>query len=81
MLQDIAKNMSSERNTQVVYETWVVDDVDMLQVPGSDVELAELSRLTWIGARQPTITYSRADVILLTRDDDRQTFSTVYEFP
>ena len=80
VLQDMSKNMSSERNTQVVYSTWVIDDVDMEQVPGANLDVAELTRLTWVGARETSITYSRADVILLTRDASRETFTTVYEF-
>jgi len=62
-IQDATFNMSSERNTQVVESTWVVDDVDLAQVPGG-TEL-RISRLDWIGARNPDYAYAKADVIFL----------------
>lgn len=77
VLQNAAFNMSSERNTQIVEATWVVDDVDFEQLPDWDPSFAELTRLEWVGARNPDFTYSTADVILLTREGDD--WNTVYE--
>ena len=69
VLQDVTFNMSSERNTQVVESTWVVDDVDMAQVPGRiDPNAITLTRLQWVGARHPDYSYSLADVIVLDSD-------------
>lgn len=77
VLQDVTFNMSSERNTQIVEPTWVTDDVDLLQAPGSpDPATLELTRLEWIGAYNQHFTYSRADVILLDTNLD-----TVLELP
>jgi len=77
VLENAAYNMSSERNTQVVEATWVVDDVDFAQIPGGDPDLTMLTRLEWIGARGLGVTYSTADVILLNRSGDD--WNTVYE--
>ncbi len=63
-LQDATFNMSSERNTQIVESTWVVDDVDLSAWPGGFQDLA-ISRLVWIGARHPDYAYGKADVIFL----------------
>lgn len=66
-------NMSSERNTQVAISTWAVDDV---VVPGGGLAPDTfLSRITWIGALDTGMTYSKADVIFL--DDS---FNTILEF-
>jgi len=71
VLQNAAYNMSSERNTQVVESTWIVDDVDLLQVePGFDPGLATLTRLQWVGARQVGFSYSLADVVILGSEGD-----------
>jgi hypothetical protein len=73
-LQDIAFNMSSERNTAVYEATWVVDDVDFAQLEGVDPGLTTLTRLEWVGARQPGYSYSTVDVIVLDGD-----FNTLFE--
>lgn len=70
-LQDATVSMSSERNTQVTEATWVVDDVDLQQViPGVDPGVIALTRLEWIGSREPTVTYGMADVIVLDSNLD-----------
>lgn len=65
-LQDVTVNMSSERNTQVVESTWVVDDIAL--DPGISLEDIGLTRLEWVGARDTSYTYGVADVILLDAD-------------
>jgi len=70
-LQDPTVSMSSERNTQVTEATWTVDDVDLDQVlPGIDPSAVTLTRIEWVGARDPGVGYSRADVIVLDSDLD-----------
>ncbi len=72
-LQDVTFNMSSERNTAVWESTWIVDDVDFAETnidPGD----ATLTRLEWVGARQPGYSYSTVDVIVLDGN-----FSTLFE--
>ncbi len=60
-----AINMSSERNTQVVESTWVVDDAILNASPQQDVLL---TRLNWYGARDAAYDpYASADVIFLDR--------------
>lgn len=73
-LQDVTFNMSSERNTAVWDSTWVVDDVDFAQLEGADPSLTTLTRLEWVGARDPRYGYSTVDVIVLDGD-----FNTVVE--
>jgi hypothetical protein len=67
VLEDATINITSERETQIHEATWTVDDVDILQSPlaGVDPSLIMLTRLEWVGARQPGFTYDRADVIVL----------------
>lgn len=72
-LQDVTVNMSSERNTQVVESTWVVDDVAL--DPSMDLADVALTRLEWVGAREVSHTYGTADVIVLDSD-----LNTVVEF-
>ena len=60
--------MSSERNTGVYDSTWVVDDVDITQIPGIEPGDVSLTRLEWVGARDADYGYSTCDVIIL--DDD-----------
>ena len=68
-LQDPTISMSSERNTQIIESTWVVDDVDLDEVlPGVDPSMITLTRLEWVGARHPGFAYSAADVIVLDSD-------------
>ena len=69
-LQDATYNMSSERNTQVVEATWVVEDVDLTQLPGGEPPGLLLTQLIWIGARHPGYTYSTADVVFLDANRD-----------
>ena len=65
-LQAPSYNMSSERNTAVWESTWVVDDVDLAQIPGFDPgDGFGLTRLEWVGARDANFTYSSVDVIIL----------------
>ena len=65
-LQNPSYNMSSERNTAVWESTWVVDDVDLAQIPGFDPgDGFGLTRLEWVGARDANFTYSSVDVIIL----------------
>jgi len=65
-IQDATVNMSSERNTQVIESTWVVDDVDIAEaLPGIAPGNVSLTDLTWIGSRNPNFTYDKADVIIL----------------
>ena len=73
-LQDVTFNMSSERNTAVYEATWIVDDVDFAQIEGGDPSLTTLTRLQWVGARQPGYSYSTVDVIVLDGD-----FNTLFE--
>lgn len=61
-------NMSSERNTQIVESTWVVDDVVAGVQPGY------LTRMSWIGAREASASYSKADVLFLN-----SSFNTLLE--
>jgi hypothetical protein len=73
VLEDATYNMSSERNTQVIESTWIVDDVDILQSPfaGTDPSLIWITRLEWVGARDPDFDpYPTADVILLDTNLD-----------
>jgi hypothetical protein len=65
-LQDVTVNMSSERNTQVVESTWVVDDIAL--DPGMDLTGVAFTRLVWVGARDAAYSYSTADVIVLDAD-------------
>lgn len=51
--------VSSERNTQRPEPSWTVDDVVL-----SDVNQA-ITRIEWVGARDPGYSYSSADIILL----------------
>lgn len=74
-LQDVNFNMSSERNTSVYEPTWIVDDVDLLQVPRAEPSELVLTRLEWVGARMPQYSYPAVDVILLDSD-----FNTLTEF-
>jgi hypothetical protein len=71
VLQDVTYNMSSERNTQIAESTFVVDDVDLLQTPFGEVDpsLIRLTRLEWVGARDPAYDpYPVADVVILDTD-------------
>ena len=58
-------NMSSERNTQIIESTWVVDDVDVAQITNIDPTGVRLTRIDWIGSRNPDHDYAAADVIIL----------------
>lgn len=51
--------VSSERNTQRPEPSWTVEDVVL-----SDVNQA-VTRIEWVGARDPGFSYSQVDVILL----------------
>ncbi len=76
VLENATYNMSSERNTQLMESTWIVDDVDILQSPfaGTDPGLILLTRLEWVGARDPAYDpYPTADVILLDTNLDSGT--------
>ena len=63
VLQYATVNMTSERNTEVVEPTWIVDDVDF-GVGLSDPADYAITRLEWIGARDPGHAYGTADVIM-----------------
>jgi hypothetical protein len=76
LLQDVTYNMSSERNTQVIERTWVVDDVDLLQTPFAEVDpdLIRITGIEWVGARNPgSDPYPFADVIVLNTNLDNGT--------
>jgi hypothetical protein len=64
-LPDASVNMSSERNTQIGEPTWIVDDVDFTGARFDPTDLS-ITRLEWIGARDPAYTYSTADVIMFS---------------
>jgi hypothetical protein len=71
VFQDPSFKLSSERETQIMEATWSADDVDMLQSPlaGVDPAVITLTRLEWVGARDPAWDpYPLADVIILDAD-------------
>jgi hypothetical protein len=78
-LQNINYCMSSERNTGVWDSTWVVDDVDLTQIPGIEPADVTLTRLEWVGARDAGYGYSTCDVIIL--DDDFNTLLELDDLP
>lgn len=73
-LQNVSFNMSSERNTAVWESTWIVDDVDFAQIEGAEPGLTTLTRLAWVGARDPGYAYSTVDVVVLDGE-----FNTIFE--
>ncbi len=78
LAQNGAVNMSSERNTQVVESTWVIDDFIIDNggggSPTPDGIDTVLTRLDWVGARQLGTDYGTADVIFLDEN-----FNTLLE--
>lgn len=73
-LQNPNYALSSERNTGIWDSTWVVDDIDIAQIPGVQPEDITLTRLSWIGARDANFGYSTVDVIILDG-----AFNTIFE--
>ncbi len=69
--------LPSERNTGFVESAWAVDDVDLSGMSPSSIQI---SRIEWAGLRDPSFSYSKADVIILDgalNDATAQTFSNL----
>lgn len=67
--------LTSERNTSFVETTWSVDDVNVTDdVSTSDVRI---SRIEWVGMRDPNWTYSDIEVILMDSGLDEGAPNTV----
>jgi len=65
-------SVSSERNTIRAEPTWVVDDVLLAGPP-----TVPLTRIEWLGTRDPAYAYDRVDLIVLASMFDSQTQRTV----
>ena len=76
-IENALVNMSSERNTQIIESTWAVDDVDVTQITGIDPAGVRLTRIDWIGTRNPDFDYAAADVIIL--DNAFGTITEMYD--